>query len=148
MPTSKQLAKKLIDRICVLPAQDPTLYGTEMAQVVRQEFARCLDAAKSDEHAQRAVDAMMAGCKFRPSPAEFRIILGEKLEVAEMVHFDPKCPECKGTGSAVRYVGDPECARCGGTGSRTIQAADGPFTAKCSCSQVWAERCKCAAVTA
>jgi hypothetical protein len=106
--TTKLHTRRLVTELCVLPAQDSTLFGIS-AQEIRDILGKSINRyAASDDHARRMVDWLLFERppdqrRFRPTPGEIR-------EASEVIPpHDPGqlenrqvCQICNGAGAIIR----------------------------------------------
>jgi hypothetical protein len=142
MKTTKKTLQGLVARLCTLPGQDPVMFGSpEAVGILRNELGRALEAARSDDHATRAVERLMAEAKWRPTPSEIRVALDGTPEHATAPEPDRNCPICAGSGWRTTHRCEPDCPSCDGRGRVALSGGDA--TAPCPGAYLYAARCSC-----
>lgn len=110
------LAKKtitlLVDRLMRLPGRDAETMGVKPKDI-RDDLGRAIDRyARTDDHATRAIEALLGERRFRPTEADIRdFCMGAPVSLQETYADKPRCPLCNGnrfvtTWRLVTYYGN------------------------------------------
>lgn len=94
---TKTALANLVDRLVVMPASSSEEFGVT-GKAVRNMLGQAIERySKTQDHAQRAVDMLLADRRFRPGEADIRqACMDTPVSLEESFADKPKCALCDG----------------------------------------------------